>query len=109
MEVSDFLELVEWDWCQLPRGGMLHAMRSFDGDDDWVPVGGPGVTACGIRGRLGIPGLFSRLGATRCYRCCSALGYPFGAGSPKNDDACRLLVEARIAAQTQKLRMERGA
>jgi hypothetical protein len=52
----------------------------------------------GLTGWLSIPGLFSRMGKERCKHCCRMTGMPQGTGSPKNDDACRPLVEQRIAA-----------
>ena len=94
---SQFMELVEWDWCELPNGNHLHGIRRFSGEDDLVPVGGAGVTACGRSGRLSIPGLFARMDAQRCMACCTALGYPRGVGSPKNGgDEIRALIEARL-------------
>jgi hypothetical protein len=92
---SEFLDLCELDWAQTPTGTILHAVASFDGDDDLVPVGGLGVTVCGRRGRLSIPGMFMRMHAPRCRACCRALGYPDGVGSPKNNENCRALAEAR--------------
>lgn len=92
---SEFLDYIDLDWAQLPTGHILHACETFEGDDGLVPVGGPGVTVCGVRGRLGIPGLFSRLGAPRCRKCSKKLGWPKGTGSPKNDTAIRYLAEYR--------------
>jgi hypothetical protein len=58
--------------------------------DDWevdglCPVGIEGITACGLSGRLGMPGLFSRMDAPRCKRCCKKVGIPYGNGAPFND------------------------
>lgn len=94
---SEFLDLVEWDWAYFPNPTVLHAIATFDGDDDLVPVGGQGVTVCGRRGRLGIPGFLSRLHMRRCRACCRILGWPEGAGSPKNDPALRELAAEREA------------
>jgi hypothetical protein len=33
-----------------------------------------------------MPGIFSRMGAPRCKRCCKAVGIPAGNGAPYNDD-----------------------
>lgn len=88
------LELAEWDWVVLPSWGKLHHPAEFSdlcGESE-------GVTSCGRRGILVIPGIFTRMGAARCSRCCDKLGYPHGKGSPKNDDRCRPLVETRLGA-----------
>ncbi len=95
-EPSEFLDLIEWTWCQTANGLLLHAVHSFDGDDDLFPIGGTGVTVCGVKARLDIPGLLSGLGAPRCRKCCRLLGWPDGDGSPKNDDALRPLAEQRM-------------
>jgi hypothetical protein len=59
---------------------------------DWA-VTEPIRLACGrVAEGLWIPGMFTRMGAERCKGCCRALGYPQGKGSPKNDDACRVLL-----------------
>jgi hypothetical protein len=95
---AEVRELGEWDWWYTgtPRCAVLHAADvTYDPGFD---VGGDGITACGRRLRLWIPGLFSRMGLPRCIRCCDARGYPRGSGSPKNDNACRPLVEARLKA-----------
>ena len=54
-----------------------------------------------IRSRFSIPGLFSRMGATRCRKCCDALGWSRGTGSPKNDNRLRPWAGARLAALRQ--------
>ena len=89
MTDGEFMGLVDYDWCVLPSYGMLHYPRSFEGDDEYVPVGGPGVTLCGRSGRLSIPGFLGRMSCPRCSRCCKAKGLPLGIGSPKNDRALR--------------------
>lgn len=93
-----WLELAEWNWVQIGRGEILHAVRAMD--DDLAEVGrtwgGSGLTECGRKGDLRIPGVFSRMSAKRCSRCCKAIGMPQGNQSPKNVDECRPIVEARI-------------
>ena len=88
-------ELGEWDWWDTPTGERLHS-ASVPYDPSYE-VAGNGVTACGRRLWLAIPGIFTRLGLPRCRHCCRKLGYPPGTGSPKNDERCRPLVEARLA------------
>jgi hypothetical protein len=88
-------EIGEWDWWDTNRGNRLHAADvAYDPVRD---VGGDGITACSLKTELWIPGLFTRMELPRCSRCCKRLGYPQGKGSPKNDQACRPLVEARLA------------
>lgn len=95
---ADFREFAEWDWVVSPTGEVLHALASLDDEEqcerDW---GGAGRSVCGLYSDWwSIPGIFTRMGAMRCKRCCTVLRYPQGQGSPKNDDKCRPLVEARI-------------
>jgi integrase len=102
--VSEWREIVEWDWALLGRFGVqLHAVRSLDDDiateEQW---GGDGTTECGKHGHLSIPGLFDRMGAQRCVRCCVVTGMPFGKQSPKNVEECRPVVEARLTALGEK-------
>jgi len=87
--------LGEWAWWITSRGDALHAADvPYDPTYD---TGGTGTTSCGRRTLLFIPGLFERMGLSRCKQCCRKLGYPTGTGSPKNDAGCRALVEARLA------------
>lgn len=91
---AEFREICEWDWMVSEYGEVLHhATVAYDIRYD---VGGEGVTSCGRKGTYWIPGMFTRMDARRCDRCCRALGYPSGIGSPKNDERCRPLVEARL-------------
>lgn len=98
-DAEQLRELTEWDWIVTDiKGGKLHHLAAFDdpeqAGDDW---GGPGSTSCGRHTQwASIPGIFTRMGAARCKRCCKAVGFPEGVGSPKNDKALRPLVEARI-------------
>lgn len=106
MSGVDARTIAEYDWCDV----ILRPCSCDDTDDDcscvdeqlhapsaaanaefvdWDGDIVDGETACGIRGRLTIPGVFSRLGCPRCGVCCERLGYPVGDGSPKNDDRCR--------------------
>jgi len=87
-------EVGEWDWWVFSSGNVLHCADVPY--DDAYQTCGHGRTACGRRGFLCIPGLFTRMAAKRCVRCCLKLGFPMGAGSPKNDDRCRELVKKRI-------------
>lgn len=89
--------LGEWDWWVTNEGRRLHAAEVTY--DPLYQVAGVGRTACGKEGRLAIPGIFTRMAAERCKRCCDRLGYPRGIGSPKNDQRCRPLVEARLVAR----------
>lgn len=89
-------ELMEWDWVYgvVDDHEFLHYLTVHDWDED--DVFGEGTSACGVDGDWSIPGFGSRLGAMRCAKCCTVMGYPTGKGSPKNDDACRPLIEARL-------------
>lgn len=95
--MNEIERLGEWVWWVTPTWRTLHAAASIDIDDGYE-TSGDGVTVCGRRAWLSIPGVFTRMGAPRCKRCCAGLGYPQGVGSPKNDAVCRPLVEARLAA-----------
>lgn len=57
--------------------------------DDWDGSLVHAKSLCGIGMGLGIPGVFSRMGAERCTECCQLSGLPEGVGSPKNDAECR--------------------
>jgi len=52
--------------------------------EDEDMIGGLGVTVCGRKGYLTMPGIFSRLGLKRCEHCCRIVGIPQGDGSPYN-------------------------
>lgn len=97
----DWTSVAEWDWVQLQNRLTLHHMAAMDDlESAELEWGGDGVTTCGLRGYLMIPGLFSRTGCRRCTKCCDALGWPRGTGSPKNDSALRPLADARLAGRT---------
>jgi len=87
--------VVEWDWVTIGVGERLHCPIEWV-DPDYDAYDEHGLTACGRRGWLSIPGVLTRMGATRCRFCCKKVGFPPGKGSPKNDDSCRPLVEERL-------------
>ena len=98
-------EIGEWDWwvtVDQRWNSRLHAATAIEIDPAYDTTG-DATTACGRSMRVCIPGVFSRMGLWRCERCCTALGYPQGCGSPKNDKACRPLVEARLSEQTARV------
>lgn len=97
------LRLADFDWVITQHGDSLHhptlpADLAADLDDDGTlgiehPLDNPILLDCGRQvPAVLIPGLFTRLGAMRCTRCCKATGMPPGKGSPKNDAACRALL-----------------
>lgn len=99
MEISTWRQLAEVDWLVVEDEEHLHAFgRSEDPAATEVDWGGPGVTVCGLTGWLSIPGLFTRMGETRCSACCEATGMPVGVGSPKNDATCEAVWRARVPA-----------
>lgn len=71
-------------WLVLPSWGALHRVSSIAWDDGLEWISGTGTTVCGRRGRLSMPGLFSRMGLPRCAQCCAAVGIPPGEGAPFN-------------------------
>jgi hypothetical protein len=80
-------------WLQFTstrRNGDLHRVASiaWDGEalgfDPGDMIQGEGVSVCGKEGRMAMPGIFSRMGAPRCRRCCKAMGIPPGDGPPWN-------------------------
>lgn len=95
-------EIVEWDWMYGTTGNRLHHVPpppQADTDPEWPWSCYTIRATCGsLLKWAAIPGMFSRMGAPRCSRGCDRLGYPRGVGSPKNDQDCRPLVEARLAA-----------
>lgn len=99
--MTSFAELAEWDWAVTLGGDRLHGIASLEGADVWEREGHqPAMAFCGLRTLFTIPGIFTRMGAERCSRCCDKLGWPRGTGSPKNDPTLRPLVEARLAGAT---------
>ena len=91
------LTLQDWDWVQIGYGGaVLHRAKLTPEDDATLNLNCSienGETLCG-RGPVGlsIPGMFSRMEAKRCDKCCDRSGYPRGVGSPKNGAACRAIL-----------------
>ena len=89
--------IVVWDWLidgNDEHDDVLHA----PGNITYLDWSAEGITACGrVSGYLAIPGLFTRMGAQRCGPCCEVTGMPPGKGSPKNDQACRQVIEANFA------------
>jgi len=78
-----------WRWEQFATSAVLHRIamaRMWYAQDGSLAVsmGVDGRTACGMSGRLFVPGVGSRLGAPRCRSCCRALGIPWGEGAPYN-------------------------
>lgn len=97
---EEFISIGKLDWFVSKSWNKLHAVRGTDWtgehradmEQEWAVLS-PVRLACGrVAASLWIPGMFSRMGAERCKGCCRALGYPTGKGSPKNDDACRVML-----------------
>ena len=82
------LPLVQDDWRKrwlvLPSWNVLHRVSEIEWDDEEDRVAGDGVTLCGRRGWLQVPGISSRMGRKRCGHCCDLLGIPRGDGAPYN-------------------------
>ncbi len=82
---------MEWKeaWKVLPSWHVLHRVAVIEARDEpdsdtWID----GVTCCGQRGYLIMPGLFSRMGLPRCAHCCRAAGVDRGGGIPGNGGEC---------------------
>lgn len=97
MTTEEIQALIQMDWVESQAWNRLHHITLTDDQcaellvDCWVR--GPlrltcGRTAAGVT----IPGLLSRRGAPRCQVCCRITGLPPGVGSPKNDPACRAIL-----------------
>lgn len=72
-------------WLVFPATwGALHRVARIRWEGKGDKIGGRGVTVCGRRGRLVMPGLFSRMGLPRCLQCCKGAGVEPGKGNPYN-------------------------
>ena len=97
---AEFIRIGRFDWYVTKSWNRLHWAEIPN--DYWAGIAMDWavteeiVLACGrTAGGLWIPGFFTRGGAQRCKGCCRATGMPFGAGSPKNDPECRVLLGLR--------------
>ncbi len=71
-------------WLVLPVSwNRLHRIAEMNWEDGEM-IAGRGVTLCGRRGRMCMPGVCSRLGLPRCAHCCRLAGVPRGDGVPWN-------------------------
>lgn len=70
-------------WLVNARWQVLHRVSAIDWEDGEM-ISGAGVTVCGLKGRLTMPGLVSRMSLKRCTRCCRLLRIPQGDGAPFN-------------------------
>ena len=89
---AELRRIAEFDWVYAGRYDRLHSPAEATYDvAAWALRD---VTmACGWRVETAsIPGMFSRMNLPRCSRCGDKVGLPHGDGSPKNDDACRILL-----------------
>ena len=72
-------------WLYLDNESGLHRVSSIEWDDTEM-IAGTGLTVCGQRGRLTMPGILGRMYGERCPACCEALALPVGQGAPYNED-----------------------
>jgi hypothetical protein len=92
------LTLNDLDWVYTQTGGVLHH-ATFDAEaeaemEDYANA--MGLLDCQPnRGlvHVSIPGFLSRMSMKRCLRCCDRNGYPYGLGSPKNDNRIRVILD----------------
>ena len=97
-------ELTRVDWVVSRSWNRLHYVdltdeQCVDLENEGI-LDGPIRLACGrTAATISIPGLFARMGAGRCVRCCQVTGLPTGIGSPKNDVECRVLLGLPVEGQ----------
>jgi hypothetical protein len=72
-------------WLQLDDNGLMHRVSRIEWQDNEM-IAGEGVTICGWRGHLHMPGILARMYGDRCPACCKALGIAPGQGAPYNED-----------------------
>jgi len=95
---DQFIAIARYDWLVTKNGNRLHYVYTWlpehleDMAENWG-VFRPVRLACGrTAAGVWIPGVFTRMGAQRCGRCCKVAGLPLGKGSPKNDPECRAIL-----------------
>jgi hypothetical protein len=97
-DAGQFISFARFDWLVSKSWNRLHAVLEWtdehraDMESEWAVLH-PVRLACGrVASYVCIPGMFTRMGAERCAGCCRATGMPRGTGSPKNDNACRVVL-----------------
>lgn len=101
-DAAHLRELTRVDWVVSRSWNRLHYVELTDEQcvelEDEGLLTGPVRLACGrTAASISIPGLFTRMGGTRCVRCCRVTGLPTGIGSPKNSPECRALLGLPVA------------
>jgi hypothetical protein len=75
-----------WRWLQGTKStaSTMHRLVTCTATETWNAVTATGTTGCGLVDTFAMPGIFSRMGARRCPRCCDAVGVAHGLGAPFN-------------------------
>ena len=89
-------EAADADAAECPSGRPCNVLHYVPGEnehtwDGWWDVGPWPKDRTGVCGETfpaTLPGMFSRMGAPRCVRCCDVLGITHGKGAPVNDLLC---------------------
>ncbi|MFI1535510.1 hypothetical protein [Streptomyces anandii] len=95
-------------WLEAGKSRRLHAVdgrhltnhQIRTAIDEGRPI--PARAVCGLRRRWWMPGLFSRLGRSRCVPCCLALALPPGYGTPANETTLKQRLHDRLHATTNQ-------
>lgn len=99
-------ELTRLNWIVMADDAKyLHGLAPDTADETLIEMVEDGAavarSACDRTSHCWVPGVLDRLGMTgaeRCPACCDALGLPHGVGSPKNDPACRSVLDLPATA-----------
>ena len=72
-------------WLQFADNGVMHRVSRIAWQETEM-IAGDGITLCGCRGHLHMPGVLSRMYGNRCPACCRVLGVATGPGAPYFED-----------------------
>lgn len=67
-------------WHTTQAWNRLHYLPEQWPEEDWEAT-----AICGLTTTFALPGVLSRLGMSRCAKCCRKLGVPRGHGTLPND------------------------
>jgi len=84
-------------WFQIDAKITLHRIAKIKWDHKEDRISGKGIAVCGAEGFMSMPGIFSRMSAKRCKKCCELLELPNGIGCPYNNTDANLTEKQREA------------